>query len=152
MINTFLIPKSAKIWSSHALPIKKTKGNLDGMSRDRPLGDEFHYHLTLPEYLIDKGGRFACLLFPGGKCLNEKFCAHRKYKLFWFFSLQFFPFVWMPLFCFRHRSGRRGRPRNTGKHEETLSEFSLSTILAVTLQCLRPLHDRTVTKFIILLS
>ena len=61
------------------------------MSRDRPLGDEFHYHLTLPEYLIDKGGRFACLLFPGGKCLNEKFCAQRKYKLFWFFSLQFFP-------------------------------------------------------------
>ena len=52
MINTFLIPKSAKIWSSHALPIKKNKGNLDGMSRDRPLGDEFHYHLTLPEYLI----------------------------------------------------------------------------------------------------
>ena len=40
MINTFLIPKSAKIWSSHALLIKKTKGNLDGMSRDRPLGDD----------------------------------------------------------------------------------------------------------------
>ena len=40
MINTFLIPKSVKIWSSRALPIKKTKGNLDGMSRDRPLGDE----------------------------------------------------------------------------------------------------------------
>ena len=137
MINTFLIPKSAKIWSSHALLIKKNQRKFRWHVKRSSSRWWIHYHLTLPEYLIDKGGRFACLLFPGGKCLNEKFCEHRKYKLFWFFSLQFFPFIWMPLFCFRHRSGRRGRPRNTGKHEETLSEFSLSTILAVTLQCLR---------------